>query len=107
MDKRLVTTSKYLAKHLRHAPHELGLTLQPGGWVPVDDLLAAARRHGFPISYDDLVECGEIDDKQRHAFDAGGELIRANQGYSVEVDLQPEEREPPEVLYHGTVERFL
>jgi hypothetical protein len=23
---------------------------------PVDDLLAAARRHGFPISYDDLVE---------------------------------------------------
>ena len=39
MDKRLVTVSKYLAKYLRHAPHELGLTLQPGGWVPVDDLL--------------------------------------------------------------------
>ena len=36
-----------------------------------------------------------------------GELIRANQGHSVEVDLQLEEREPPEMLYHGTVERFL
>jgi putative RNA 2'-phosphotransferase len=36
-----------------------------------------------------------------------GELIRANQGHSVEVDLQLEEREPPETLYHGTVERFL
>jgi len=36
-----------------------------------------------------------------------GELIRANQGHSVEVDLQLEEREPPEFLYHGTVERFL
>ena len=34
-------------------------------------------------------------------------MIRANQGHSVEVDLQLEEREPPEVLYHGTVERFL
>jgi len=32
MDKRLVTVSKFLAKNLRHAPHELGLTLQPGGW---------------------------------------------------------------------------
>jgi putative RNA 2'-phosphotransferase len=107
MDKRLVTVSKYLAKYLRHAPHELGLTLQPGGWVPVDDLLSAARRHGFPISYDDLMECVETNDKQRFSFDVSGELIRANQGHSVEVDLQLEEREPPETLFHGTVERFL
>src|SRR3954452_18200597 len=107
MPDPLVRLSKYLAKHLRHAPHELGLELQPGGWVPVDDLLTAARKHGFPISYDDLVECVENNDKQRSAFDVSGELIRANQGHSVEVDLQLEEREPPETLYHGTVERFL
>ena len=36
-----------------------------------------------------------------------GDLIRANQGHSVEVDLQLEEKEPPNVLYHGTIERFL
>jgi RNA:NAD 2'-phosphotransferase (TPT1/KptA family) len=48
MDKRLITISQYLAKYLRHAPHESGLALQPGGWVPVDDLLAAARTPGFP-----------------------------------------------------------
>jgi putative RNA 2'-phosphotransferase len=107
MDKRLITVSKYLAKHLRHAPHELGLELQPGGWVPVDDLLTAAEKHGFPIAYDDLVECVETNDKQRFAFDVSGEMIRANQGHSVDVDLQLEEREPPEFLYHGTVERFL
>jgi putative RNA 2'-phosphotransferase len=106
-EKRLITVSKYLAKYLRHAPHELGLTLQPGGWVPVDDLLAAADNHGFPITYDELVECVETNDKRRFAFDGTGDLIRANQGHSVEVDLQLEEREPPEVLYHGTVERFL
>ena len=75
--------------------------------MPVDDLLAAAQKHGFPISYDELVECVETNDKQRFAFDVSGELIRANQGHSVEVDLQLEEREPPETLYHGTVERFL
>jgi putative RNA 2'-phosphotransferase len=107
MEKRLIQTSKFLAKYLRHAPHELGLTLQPGGWVLVDDLLTAAAKHGFPIAYDDLLECVETNDKQRFAFDASGELIRANQGHSVAVDLQLEEREPPETLYHGTVERFL
>jgi putative RNA 2'-phosphotransferase len=107
MQPRAVKISKYLAKYLRHAPHVLGLTLQPGGWVPVDDLLAAAEKNGFPISYDELVECVETNDKQRFAFDETGDLIRANQGHSVEVDLQLEEREPPEFLYHGTVERFL
>src|SRR5947209_8391446 len=107
MDKRLVTTSKYLAKFLRHAPHELGLTLQPGGWVPVDDLLAATQKHGFPIPYDELVECVETNDKQRYSFDVSGELIRANQDHSVEADLQLDEREPPETLYHGTVEWFM
>lgn len=107
MQPRLRTISKYLSKYLRHAPDELGLALQPGGWVSVDDLLAAAGSRGFPLTYDELVECVETNDKQRFAFDVTGELIRANQGHSVEVDLQLEERRPPQTLYHGTVERFL
>ena len=107
MSRRLVTVSKFLAKHLRHAPDALGLTLQPGGWVSVDDLLAASARAGFAISYDELIECVETNDKRRFSFDDSGDLIRANQGHSVEVDLLLEEKEPPEVLYHGTVERFL
>ena len=107
MEKRSIGVSKNLAKYLRHAPQELGLTLEPGGWVSVDELLVAADKNGFPISYDELVDCVETNDKQRLAFDETGDRIRANQGHSVEVDLQLEEREPPEFLYHGTVERFL
>ena len=107
MQSRAIRVSKYLAKYLRHAPEELGLTLRPGGWVPVDELLAAAGRHGFPISYDELVEVVETNDKRRFSFDDTGDLIRANQGHSVEVDLQLQGRDPAEVLYHGTVERFL
>jgi putative RNA 2'-phosphotransferase len=95
MDRRLVTISKYLAKHLRHAPEALGLTLQPGGWVPGDDLLAASEQTGFTISYDELIECVESNDKKRFSFDDAGDLIRANQGHSVEVDLQLEVKEPP------------
>ena len=107
MDRSLVTISKFLAKHLRHDPQALGLTLQPGGWVSIDELLAASERAGFPIHYDDLIECVETNDKQRFSLDDTGDLIRANQGHSVEVDLQLEEKQPPDVLYHGTVERFL
>jgi putative RNA 2'-phosphotransferase len=107
MNRRLVTVSKFLAKHLRHAPEALGLALQPGGWVAVDDLLGASARAGFVISYDELIECVETNDKKRFSFDDTGDLIRANQGHSTAVDLQLEEKEPPQVLYHGTVERFL
>src|ERR1051325_4706374 len=107
MARSMVTISKFLAKHLRHAPEALGLTLQPGGWVSVDDLLAACAQASFAITYDELIECVETNDKQRFSFDDTGDRIRANQGHSVEVDLQLQEQEPPAVLYHGTVERFL
>ena len=107
MPRNLVTVSKFLAKRLRHAPEALGLTLQPGGWVSVDDLLAASERAGFAISYDELIECVETNDKKRFSFDDTGDLIRANQGHSVEVDLQLEQQVPPDILFHGTVERFL
>jgi putative RNA 2'-phosphotransferase len=107
MNPNLVTLSKFLAKHLRHAPEDLGLSLQPGGWVGVDDLLAASARVGFPIAYDDLLECVETNDKKRYSFDETGDRIRANQGHSTLVDLQLEETPPPAELFHGTVERFL
>jgi putative RNA 2'-phosphotransferase len=107
MDPRLVRISKFLAKHLRHAPGAIGLTLDAEGWAGVDELLAASARHGFAIAYDDLIAVVETNDKRRYAFDAAGERIRAVQGHSVAVDLGLEPREPPETLYHGTVERFL
>jgi putative RNA 2'-phosphotransferase len=107
MSQRLIKISKFLSKHLRHTPEELGLTLQPGGWVNVDDLLLGCKHARFEITYDDLIDCVETSDKRRFAFDPSGESIRANQGHSVEVDLQLEPIEPPALLYHGTVERFL
>lgn len=102
--KQLVRTSRFLSKHLRHAPAEIGLTLQPGGWVPVDDLLAACQRAGVRLTRELLVEVVASNDKQRFALDDTGERIRANQGHSVEVDLQLEPATPPPVLYHGTAE---
>jgi putative RNA 2'-phosphotransferase len=104
-DIRLVRVSKFLSKHLRHEPGRLGLTLEPGGWVLVDDLLASCARQGVPIARAELDEVVTRNDKQRFSFDPSGTRIRANQGHSVEVDLQLEPADPPEVLYHGTGHR--
>jgi putative RNA 2'-phosphotransferase len=103
--QRLVKVSKFLSKHLRHQPERLGLTLEPGGWVGVGDLLAACARHDFAVSRDELAEVVASSDKQRFAFDETGDRIRANQGHSVEVDLQLERVTPPDVLYHGTPQK--
>ncbi|MEU8773080.1 RNA 2'-phosphotransferase [Streptomyces sp. NPDC048606] len=104
-DKRTVKVSKYVSKHLRHQPERIGLTLDPRGWVEIDDLLAAAAAHGFPLTREELDHVVASNDKQRFAVD--GTRIRANQGHTVAVDLDLPEAEPPAWLYHGTVARAL
>ncbi len=100
--KQLVTISKYLSKHLRHEPEALGLTLEPGGWVGVKELLAACADHDFPITRQQLDEVARHDSKQRYSFDEERQRVRANQGHSTPVDLQLQEATPPPLLYHGT-----
>ncbi|NJP88277.1 RNA 2'-phosphotransferase [Nonomuraea sp. FMUSA5-5] len=104
-ERRMIRVSKYLSRHLRHDPQRIGLTLDPGGWVEVAELLRAAAAHGFPITPDELRQVVAGNDKRRYAIEAG--RIRASQGHSVPVDLGLPAVEPPEVLYHGTVRRFL
>lgn len=103
-NSRLVKISKYLSKHLRHTPERIGLKLAEGGWVYVEELLAACAKHSFRINRDELNQVVACNDKKRFSFDSTGTLIRANQGHSVEVDLQLQPLIPPDVLYHGTGE---
>ncbi|MFE7539909.1 RNA 2'-phosphotransferase [Streptomyces platensis] len=101
--QRSVHLSKYLAKHLRHEPERIGITLDAQGWVPVAELMAAAARHGFPFTREELAAVVAGNDKQRYALD--GDRIRANQGHSVPVDLDLPPAVPPAHLFHGTVAR--
>lgn len=101
-DRERTRTSKLLSRILRHDPQLAGLTLGEGGWVPVDALLRGLRGLGVTLTLPELREVVERNDKQRFALDETEEHIRANQGHSVEVDLQLEAATPPEVLYHGT-----
>ncbi|MDJ0773364.1 MAG: RNA 2'-phosphotransferase [Mastigocoleus sp. MO_167.B18] len=99
---RLIKVSKYLSRHLRHQPEKIGITLKKGGWVKVDELLRACKKNGFPISRWELDEVVANNDKKRFSFDETGNLIRANQGHSVKIDLQLVSQIPPDILYHGT-----
>lgn len=104
-EQRITRISKYLSRHLRHEPQAIGLVLDSGGWVEVETLLRAAAEHGFPFTEAELRGVVAADVKRRHALEGG--RIRANQGHTVPVDLGLAVAEPPSVLYHGTVGRFL
>lgn len=99
---RLFKVSKYLSKHLRHQPERLGLDIAIGGWVGVDSLLAACAAHRFQLTRAELEEVVARNDKQRFSFDETGKRIRANQGHSIDIDLELTPATPPSVLYHGT-----
>jgi putative RNA 2'-phosphotransferase len=107
MSEQLVATSKFLSLVLRHRPDAIGITLDAEGWVSVEVLLTACAQHGRAISREQLDAVVRANDKQRFAFSADGSRIRANQGHSLPVDLGLAPVEPPELLYHGTVSRFL
>ena len=107
MSDRRKSTSKFLSLVLRHEPGAIGLTLDPKGWVSVDELLQALAKHGKALARAELESIVTSSDKQRFALSADRSMIRANQGHSVQVDLALPPTEPPDVLYHGTVERYL
>lgn len=98
--------SKFCSFLLRHRPEEYGLTLEKGGWLPVEHLLECAKKKGHDVNFDILEKMVKENDKQRFSFNEDKTKIRANQGHSVEVDLGLKERKPPHILYHGTAERF-
>ena len=94
--------SKFLSFVLRHRPERIGLQLDPAGWVEIDGLLDACRRHGRNLDRVLLEEIVAQDRTGRYSISDDGLKIRANQGHSVAVALGYPPREPPAVLFHGT-----
>jgi putative RNA 2'-phosphotransferase len=107
MRKDLVSVSKFLSLILRHKPETIGVSLDQNGWVPIQELLKAASVYNQAIKRELLDEVVFTNDKMRFSYSPDGLKIRANQGHSVEVNLALKPIEPPAVLYHGTVNKFL
>jgi len=99
--------SKTLSYWLRHAPEAAGLMLDAQGWTDTSAVMAALRENDASLDFDRLMRVVELSDKQRFELSADTGRIRARQGHSVAVDLDLPPVTPPDVLYHGTPERFL
>ncbi len=99
----LVQLSKTMAYALRHQPAQFGLTLDDEGWVAVDDLLAALRRHHrdwHALQAEDFAEVIAQSDKQRYEMRDG--KIRAYYGHSTPHKITQAVTAPPAILFHGT-----
>ena len=98
-NKNLISRGKRLAFLLRH---DKNYQFDEHGWREISDLIT---NHGYTM--DELKEIVETNNKQRYEFSEDMTRIRARQGHSVQVDVELEEKLPPDVLYHGTGEQSL
>lgn len=100
-----VRLSKFLSLVLRHKPETIGIQLDTNGWTDVPTLIENINRTGRSIDFEMLESIVETNAKQRFAFNASRDKIRASQGHSVQVDLGYTAMVPPAILYHGTGEK--
>lgn len=99
--------SVFISLVLRHKPDAAGINLDEHGWANVDELIAGINNNGIYIDMKMLEDIVRSDNKQRYSFNEDKTLIRANQGHSIAVDVELSEAVPPDILFHGTADRFL
>lgn len=97
MSNKFVKKSKFLSLVLRHKPEAIGISLDNNGYAFVKDILK-----GLDISQYELDYIVANDSKKRYSYNQDKTKIRANQGHSINVDLEFKEKQPPDILYHGT-----
>ncbi|XZN14433.1 RNA 2'-phosphotransferase (plasmid) [Clostridium perfringens] len=99
--------SRYISLILRHKPEVIGLKLDNKGWGNVKELLDGLNKQDNNVTMNDLERIVREDNKQRYSFNEDKTMIRANQGHSINVDLELKAIKPPKGLYHGTGRKYL
>lgn len=99
--------SKFISLILRHKPEIINITLDKHGWADVKQLINGIKSSGKYIDMDLLENIVKNDNKNRYSFNEDKTLIRANQGHSINVDIELKEAIPTTILYHGTSTKFL
>lgn len=94
--------SKILSHALRHEPEAYNLTLDSEGWVSLSDLVFELNSRGIDVDESVILKMSELSVKKRHEILNG--KIRAIYGHSIENRILKNATEPPEYLYHGTVQ---
>lgn len=103
-----ISLGRFISLILRHKPETIGITIEKqGAWANVSELIEGMNKAGKNIDMNTLERIVKENNKQRYSFNKDHTKIRANQGHSIEVYIDFEEKIPPKTLYHGTAGRFL
>lgn len=100
--KKDIDLGRFLSLILRHNPSVIGIKLDEHGWADVEALLLGMKRKGKSLDRMTLERIVAENNKQRYSFNQDHSKIRANQGHSLEVDVELQLATPPPRLYHGT-----
>lgn len=100
-----IQLSKIVSQALRHEPQSYNLNLDHQGWVLLSDLVIALNSNGIQVDEFGINKMVELSKQKRHQILNG--KIRAYYGHSVETKILKYPVEPPEFLYHGTVQNSL
>jgi len=97
-DKELNRIGKFLTLVLRHKPEEIDIKLDANGWANTKEIIK-----NISLTQEELDWIVANDNKTRFIYNENKSKIRANQGHSINVDIELDEcTTPPEFLYHGT-----
>lgn len=102
-----INLGRFISLILRHKPETIGIKLDSEGWADTDELINGINASGRHIDMEILERIVRENNKKRYSFSPDKKRIRANQGHSIPVDVGMTEKQPPDVLYHGTSESFL
>jgi putative RNA 2'-phosphotransferase len=103
MNVNVVEKGKKLAWLLRHDKESFDKGLiDEHGWRKVDEIIK-----NYHYTSDLLQEIVDTNNKQRYEYNDDKTLIRARQGHSIPVDVELKETTPPDILYHGTCDKFI
>ena len=100
--EELISKGKYLSFILRHSLDDFNSGLiDENGYMSISELL----KRGFTEEL--IEEIVSTNSKKRYEYSPDHTKIRARQGHSIPVDVELTPTTPPEVLFHGTADRFI
>lgn len=110
MEKELrKNIEKYISYILRHGATTENVKIDKEGWVLVSDIIEKIQKTRCKnFDFETLRLFVNTNSKKRYELTNDHLKIRASQGHSdISVSISFKEVIPPDVLYHGTAERFL
>lgn len=101
---------RYLSYILRHHPEDIKLILSDDGWIQINKITENLKKYKKQeLSVEKIKEIVKLSSKQRFEIkiENNTEYIRATQGHSINVNMNYKPQTPPDILYHGTGQKYI